>query len=110
MKYDFDYLKNLYIEDPKKFKEITGAMIDDVINSAREDQREIYRAKQWRLDHDLSKVHDPIERMNRMVSIFWKGVNEFVTVTKNLDCVVKTTVKEDKASCNIVDFKKKSDD
>jgi len=53
-------------------------MIEDYIASIPD---EISRKKcagiQFRLDHELSKYHDPIARMNKMVEIFWKGVYEF---------------------------------
>ena len=37
---------------------------------------------QWRIDADLRKYKDPVARMNRMVELFWEGVNEFNDVLK----------------------------
>jgi len=108
MKYDFDYLKNLYIEDPEQFKKITDNIIADAINGARTKDKDVLRAKQWRLEHELNKIENPIERMNRFVTIFWKGVNEFVSVTKNQGITEAPTIQT--KECNVVDFKKKSTD
>ena len=109
MKYDFDYLKNLYIEDPDEFEKITSAMINDAIDNMPEENREIYRAKQWRLEQTLNKINDPLERMNRMVAIFWEGVNEFVEVTRNCVSIASSSDEEPKIG-EVLDFKKKPKD
>lgn len=106
MQYDFEYLKDLYEKDPDEFEIVTTSMINDVIATAREKNREILRAKQWRLHQDLKKIKDPLERMNRMVSIFWSGVNEFVKVTKSLNDTKNVSFKETE-SCQVIDIKKK---
>ena len=106
MKYDFDYLKNLYIEDPDGFEKITSAIINDAIDNTPEEKREIYRAKQWRLEQTLSKINDPLERMNRMVAIFWEGVNEFIEVTRNFGSTAPLPDEKSKIG-EVIDFKKK---
>lgn len=108
MNYDFDYLMNLYKEDPDEFEKVTSAMIDDVINRRPEKDREVYRARQWRLEQELSKIKCPLERMNRMISIFWTGVNEFVEVTRNPG-KSKRQLKEVEP-CQVIEFKKKPED
>ena len=90
MKYDFDYLKNLYIEDPDEFEKVTSTMINDAIDSMPEERREIYRARQWKLEQTLNKIKDPLERMNRMVAIFWEGVNEFVEEDEKIEIPLLT--------------------
>jgi hypothetical protein len=116
MKYDFEYLKNLYIADPVEFKKVTDSMLDEFITNRPDDQQQIYRAKQWRLEQELSKIHDPVARMNKFVPIFWEGVNKFVEATKNLDTLVKSVREEGtepsaqvEDSHEVLDFKKKSD-
>jgi hypothetical protein len=84
MKYDFDYLMNLYQEDPDRFDEAITSMKEDFINSLPEAKREIYRAKQWRIERELEKIKNPLERMNRMVSIFWDGVNDGLSKYRHL--------------------------
>lgn len=106
MEHDFDYMKNLYIEDPVKFKELTDKMIDDAINNTRTENREQLRAKQWRLQQELNKIADPLERMNRMVSIFWKGVDDFKVVLNNP--MESLQPSEESEPCNIIEFKKKT--
>ncbi len=104
MEYNFDYLKNMYEKDPSEFEKITKSMIDRVINKVRKENREIFRAKQWRLEQELNKIKNPLERMNRMVCIFWVGVNEFINVTKNLKH--GRDLFEQTKSCQVIDIKK----
>jgi len=106
MEYDFDYLKNLYIESPDEFEKVTSAMIENAISNMRAENQELYRRKQWRLKQELDKIKDPLERMNRMVAIFWEGVNEFVEVTKNCASISAQPI-EKLESGTILDFKKK---
>ncbi len=81
--FDFDTLSGLYKTDPEQFQAISRKMIEDYIASIPD---EISRKKcagiQFRLDHELSKYHDPLARMNKMVEIFWKGVYEFNNALK----------------------------
>ncbi len=104
MQYNFEYLKELYKKDPDEFEIVTTVMIDSVISTARADNREKLRAKQWRLQQDLKKIKDPLERMNRMVSIFWSGVHEFVNVTKDLSITKNVSITNQKA-CKIINIK-----
>lgn len=106
MKHDFDYLQGLYKEDPAEFDKVTSEMIDGFINNLPESKKEIFRAKQWRLQQQLGKIKNPLARMNKMVSIFWDGANEFVTVTKN---VLAGNLTKGTGGCKVIDFKKKSD-
>jgi len=80
---NFDYLKDLYINDPEEFKKVTDAMINDTIDALPLERQQKTRAKQWRLTQELSKYKDPIARLNRFVVIFWEGVREFEHVIKN---------------------------
>lgn|GEM_PF-2455801 len=76
--FDFDQLADLYKSDPERFQKIARQMIEDYIASIPD---EISRKKcaglQFKLDHELSKYHDPIARMNKMIEIFWQGVYQF---------------------------------
>jgi len=113
VKHDHEYLSKLYVEDPEEFKRVTAAMINEAIDGTRAENREILRAKQWRLEQELNKIHDPVERMNRMVSMFWAGVNEFVEVTKSFGFTNDLTAKkpaEKSKPCQVVEFKKKLED
>lgn len=108
MEYDFEYLKDLYKKDPKEFEIVSAAMINDVIERARPENRKNLRAKQWRLRQELDKINDPLERMNRMVSIFWSGVNDFVKVTKSLNNTENIPIKRT-TQCKVIDIKRKSE-
>ena len=108
MEYDFEYLKDLYKKDPDEFEIVRAAMINDVIERARPENREILRAKQWRLQQDLDRINDPLERMNHMVSVFWSGVNDFVKVTKSLNNTENVPIKQT-TQCKVIDIKRKSE-
>jgi len=106
MEHDFDYLKNLYTEDPDEFKRITDTVIGDYIESVPTDKQDKLRRKQWVLEQELSHFKDPLARMNRMVQIFWEGVNEFREVTN--DPFSKTNVSSNNEhKGTVVEFKKK---
>ena len=115
MKYTPDELLALCQKDQEEFKKIMRAMIDDVIDNAREGNRDNLRRKQWKLDQELSKIKDPIAQMNKMVSIFWEGVHEFVEVAKDAgfgseipeEIEPELNVPEEKES-NVVDFNLKN--
>jgi len=76
MKYDFDYMKDLYERDPEEFAQYIATLIEEFMESLPEDKRERYRAKQWRIEQELNGIVDPLARMNKMVSIFWNGVED----------------------------------
>jgi len=104
MKYSPDELRDLYEKDPEEFAKVTRAMIDDVINSTREENQDNLRRKQWQLEQQLNKIKNPIARMNKMISIFWAGVYEFIEVSKQAGFTKQP--QEDKSD-NVVDFKPK---
>jgi hypothetical protein len=81
--FDFDTLSELYKTDPEQYRAATRQMIADYIASIPD---EVSRKKcagiQFKLDHELSKYHDPLARMNRMAEIFWQGVYQFNNALK----------------------------
>ncbi len=103
---NFDDLKNLHCLDPDKFEKIAKKMIEDAINCARPENRERMRAKQWRLEQELEKIKDPVARMNRMVVIFWEGVNDFKRVLTNPP--ESLTPSKKSKPYNIIEFKNKT--
>jgi hypothetical protein len=102
--FDFETLSGLYKTDPDQFQVTTRQMIDDYIASIPD---EVSRKKcagiQFKLDHELSKYHDPLARMNKMVEIFWQGVYQLHNALN-----VTIEVKESSASDTVIfmnDFK-----
>lgn len=75
--FDFDFLKELYQEDPEQFHEYTRNAINTFIDSLPEDRQRRAKGTQWKLDMELRKYKDPVARMNRMVELFWQQVGEF---------------------------------
>ncbi len=111
MDYDFDFLKETYINDPDEFERITRAMIKEVIESLPESKREIFYAKQWRLEQELEKIKNPLERMNRMVTMFWLQVAEFTGATKMFS-MANSKPKTDKCPakpCSVTNINEKDD-
>lgn len=103
---DLSKLEGLYDKDPAEFEKLSRSMIEDTINSANAENKERLRAKQWRIDQELGKIKDPVARMNRMVSIFWEGVNDFKKVLSNPYESLRPL--EDLEPSNIIDFKRKT--
>lgn len=76
-------LVELYKRDPEEFCVVTRKMIEDFIESIpNETNRNRCRGLQFRIDNELRHYHDPIARMNKMVELLWKGVNEFKSAIK----------------------------
>jgi len=116
MKYDFEYMKKLYVENPQKFEEYVSDLIEDFMESLPENKRERYRAKQWRIEQELKGIVSPLERMNRMVSIFWDGMKENVKkyqaagfATGSLSDIDISNIEESTNDTKIIDFKPKSE-
>ena len=49
--------------------------IEDFIESVPEERREHLRRLQWRIDQELAKYKDPVQRFNKMVEMLWEGVD-----------------------------------
>lgn len=73
----FDFLSNLYKENPQAFAEYHREVLEEFFNSLPEERQVKARQLQWKLDNELRKYKDPVARMNRMVEIFWEGVDNF---------------------------------
>jgi len=107
MDYDFDYLKKLYKTEPDEFEKVTATMFAEVIKSFPEDQQEMFTAKQWRLKQELDKVKDPLERMNRMVAMFWVQVAEFTNATQSFGVTKEELTVKHTKKCTVTDINKK---
>jgi len=77
--------------------------IEDFINSCPPERQERLRQFQWRLDQQLSKYKDPTARFNKMVEIFWEGVEKFQKTLEN-----PSSIKTDGSVGKIVKFKQPS--
>jgi len=64
--------------------ETTRQDIDDFIDSIEDEDRKLkLQQLQFRIDRELRKYKDPVAKMNKMVELFWEGVNEFNQVLNN---------------------------
>jgi len=64
--------------------ETTRQDIDDFIDSIEDEDRKLkLQQLQFRIDRELHKYKDPVAKMNKMVELFWEGVNEFNQVLNN---------------------------
>jgi len=78
MKFDFEKMKKLYEESPHEFEKVREELIAQYIDSLPSDVRKCrIRGEQFKIDACLDKHKDPINRMNKMVELFWKGFGEF---------------------------------
>lgn len=78
MNVDFDYLKDLFKQDPEEFERQTREMIDETIDQIDDENiRRRLRGIQFTLDHKLSKCKDPIVRYNEMIRLFWQQFTQF---------------------------------
>lgn len=75
---------DLYSENnPDKFEAIRAELIEALLESFPDEYRQRARGIQFALDCELRKYKNPVSRMNRMVEIFWKQVDEFQAAVNN---------------------------
>lgn len=70
-------LENLYEHDPLQFEVLRQEIMDQEINSYPERFQQRARGIQFTLECELNKYKHPIARMNRLVELFWRKVDEF---------------------------------
>ncbi len=78
--FNFDEFVALFAHDPEAAQAKADALVEDYISSLDADKQQRARAYHWRLQQELRHYKDPIARMNKMVELFWKGVNQFNAV------------------------------
>lgn len=74
---EFEEMVHLYRTDPEEFERRARAEIDCVIENADPRHRDRLRGLQFTIDAKLSRYNNPIARCNKMVELFWEGVNAF---------------------------------
>jgi Protein of unknown function (DUF3135) len=70
-------LSGLYQTDPVEFERLSRALIKNTIDNFPESHQKRARGLQFKLDCVLSKYHDPVARMNKMIEIFWENFQHF---------------------------------
>ncbi len=80
---DIDRLGELHRDDPDAFEDLRRQLIEEAIENFPPEYRARAQGIQFRLDQELNLCKDPISRMNRMVEIFWEGVQQFEAVIRN---------------------------
>lgn len=81
----FDEVRQLYERDPEAapalVEEILKREIENMANGDSERLKKLLQM-QWTISGELRKFKDPTARMNKMVTMFWEGVNKFVATIK----------------------------
>jgi hypothetical protein len=71
---DFDSWMRTAQEDPEAFEAMRLAAIEDVINRAREANRERLRRLQWRIDQERRLAKTPLSACIRLSRMMWRNV------------------------------------
>jgi hypothetical protein len=71
---DFDSLMRTAQEDPEAFEAMRLAAIEEVINRAREANRERLRRLQWRIDQERRLAKTPLSACIRLSRMMWRNV------------------------------------
>lgn len=79
----FDELKDLFESDPDAAEEKVKEILEEYIQTLEPERQQRARAYNWRVQQELRNFNDPIARMNKMVEMFWKGVQEFQQALQN---------------------------
>lgn len=64
-------------DSPELFNQRSEQILEDFFNNLPEDKQRRLRGKHFKIQAELSKYKDPTAKMNKMVEIFWEGVEEF---------------------------------
>ena len=70
-------------DDPAAFEKKRLEILDEIISSWPEEMQQKARSQQWRLDQELAKHPNPVDKYNTMVELFWKGFAEFQSAHQN---------------------------
>lgn len=73
----FDELRTLFQTDSVAAEQKAQEIMEEYIQSLEPEKRQRAQAYNWRIQQELKKFKDPVARMNRMVEMFWIGVNQF---------------------------------
>lgn len=88
--HQIDRLRTLYRTDPPRFEQLRQDLIRQTIETFPPSQRARAYGIQFELDAVLSRYHDPVARMNKMVEIFWEQVGRFLeTVSDPAEALAK---------------------
>lgn len=81
----WDEKVDLCEKNPELYSIVAEEKLNDFINTiADENKRLEMQRLQFRINSQLRKYKDPIARYNKMVSLFWKQVTEFIDATKKV--------------------------
>jgi len=79
MEFQFTELMELYAKNKRAYEKRCREIINDYIDSIEDDDRRLrMQQEQWKLDGELRKIKDDLERVNYMAKIFWEKVGEFI--------------------------------
>ena len=83
MSLTFEDLKTLSETNPDAVEGKVQEILEEYIQTLDPVRQQRARAYNWRLQQELRKFKDPVARMNKMVEMFWKGVQQFQTALTN---------------------------
>jgi hypothetical protein len=90
MDMSFDELKTLFETNPQAAEQKCNEIIENYILSLPEDRQQRARSFQWQLEQKLRHYKDPIARMNKMIELFWSGVNKFHTALTEPETLIRS--------------------
>ncbi len=105
---DIARLGELHASDPEAFERLRKRIIDEAIQSFPEEHRARAFGLQFRIDQELSLCKDPISRMNRMVEIFWEGVQQFEAAIRDPETFAEGKKRKTPGEVISLDARKKS--
>ena len=73
----FDEFVALAENDPEGFERKKRELLEEFFNTLPPEKQEIARRRQWRLEQELRKHKNGVDRYNAMVVEFWNGFMQF---------------------------------
>lgn len=73
----YEELIKLKEQSPELIEKRIEEMWDEFFNSLKPDERERAKQFKWQIDGQLRGIKNPTARLNKMIDIFWQGVQNF---------------------------------
>lgn len=92
-------------DDPEQFDRRFDEIWEEIYQTLPPEAEKRARQFNWQLHGQLDKIKDPMARYNKMVELFWQGVQTFQLALTNPDALIARSQDGSKAVVLPIDRK-----
>lgn len=101
------YEELLKLKDhPDEFEQRTNQIWEEFFKTLPNEKQKPARQFKWQLDAQLRGYKDPVARLNKMIELFWQGVQTFQLSLTNPNSLIAKSQDGSKAVVLPIDRKK----